>query len=294
MKKIITTFGIFALTATLFIGSASAKTSEVIEFWNGNKTQVRQQYERQLLQAVLEASVKKHGNFTVNEDTQNLTNSEESAVFSDQRADVFVTVAGNPKLKSKDKILVARPLMQGLLGHRLLIVRKQDLPLFADIQTEKAFKELSIGIPEGWADASLFRHNGYNVVEGGTFDDIFDLLAAKEFDYVALGANEIEQAFESRAAKYEMFSIEPTTLLYYPFALVFYVHPDKPELANRLRDGLKAIDKNGVAQRLFEQATGELIERLGLPDRKLFRLQNPMLPKQLQNYRSPLAEQSDE
>ncbi|MBD3584293.1 amino acid ABC transporter substrate-binding protein [Salinimonas sp. HHU 13199] len=285
--------GLAGLTLTLLTGGAFADTQQTIAFWNGNKTQVRQVYERKLLDAVLNATVKAHGPFAVSENTETLTNREESDVFTDQNTDVFVTVAGNPKLRNKDKIVVAQPLMKGLLGHRLLIVRKQDLPRFDNIQTEAAFKQLSIGIPDGWADAELFRHNGYNVVEGGTFDEIFDLLAAKKFDYVALGANEIEQAFESRAEKYEMFSIEPTTLLYYPFALVFYVNPEKPALAERLREGLEAVEQSGEAQRLFDEATGNLIERLNLTDRKVFHLQNPMLPETLQKYRSPLLNEPD-
>lgn len=293
MKKMIKRLGLASLTLTLLTDSAFADTQQTVAFWNGNKTPVRQVYERKLLDAVLNATVKEHGPVIVEENTDSLTNREESAVFSNQNADVFVTVAGNPKLKNKEKIVVTRPLMKGLLGHRLLIVRKQDLPRFDDIQTEAAFKQLSIGIPDGWADAELFRHNGYKVIEGGTFDEIFDLLAAKKFDYVALGANEIEQAFEDRAAQYDMFSIEPTTLLYYPFALVFYVHPDKPALAERLQEGLEAVEQSGEAQRLFEEATGDLVERLGLPERKVFRLQNPMLPEALQQFRSPLLKQSD-
>lgn len=267
---------------------------ETVEFWNGNKSQSRQQYELKLLRAALNASKQQYGEYQLIHDATELTAQEESAVFRTKGADVFVTVAGNPKLAQEDKIIVPHPLMKGLLGYRLLIVRQQDLDTFAAIQTDASFKRLRIGIPDGWADADLFRHNGYNVVEGGTFNEIFDLLAADKFDYVALGANEIEQAFERRAESYDMFTIEPTTLVYYPFALVFYVNPDKPALAKRLRDGLNAIDENGEAQRLFEKAAGDIVEHFNLEQRKIFRLDNPMLPDEMKTYRSDLLDQPEQ
>lgn len=263
-------------------------TAKTVEFWNGNKTESRQQYELSILNAALDASRQKYGDYHIVHDSADLSPDEESAIFRTRAADVFVTVAGNPKLKNEKKRMVAHPLMKGLLGYRLLIVREADLDKFSAIQSESSFKDLRIGVPEGWADADLFRHNGYNVVEGGTYDTLFDSLASNDFDYVALGANEIEKAFRHRAAPFQMFVIEPDTLLYYPFALVFYVNPDNPELAERLRFGLDAIDRNGVAQRLFEEATGDLVERLRLKERKIFRLENPLLPAEMRTFRSDL------
>ncbi len=280
-----------AIALLLVVSTARCMAQQTVQFWNGNKTDARQHYELKMLDAALSASETAYGDYKINTDNTELTSEEESAVFRNTETDVFVTVAGNPKLKSEEKIIVTQPLMKGLIGYRLLIVREQDLDKFAAIQSVDAFKQLSIGIPQGWADADLFRHNGYDVVEGGTFDEIFDRLANKEFDYVALGANEIEKAFENRAETYDLFAIEPSTLVYYPFTLVFYVDPSKPELAERLRDGLQAIKQNGKAEQLFQEATGDLVERLGLTQRKTFYLNNPMLPAELKGYRSPLLSQ---
>ena len=291
MHKITLNHNFSVIACVLMLFSTSCLAQQTIAFWNGNKSASRQQYEAKILDAALMATKEQYGDYRINQDDADLSSSAESAVFRTNRADVFVTVAGNPKLEHEEKIIVTHPLMRGLLGYRLLIVRDKALGKFAAIQTEEEFKRLRIGISEGWADADLFRHNDYRVVEGGTFDEIFDRLAADKFDYIALGANEIETTFANRAAPYDMFSIEPTTLLYYPFALVFYVNPEKPALAQRLHDGLNAIDENGQAQRLFEQAAGNIVERLQLPQRTVFRLDNPMLPAEMKGYRSRLLEQ---
>ncbi len=290
MRKTLLTPFFITLAFILFVMSVRATAKETIEFWNGNKTAARQQYELKLLDAALAASRQKYGDYHISEDVTELSASQESAVFRAHQADVFVTVAGNPKLKNEQKIIVTHPLMKGLLGYRLLIVRQQDLNKFAAIQNAASFKQLSMGIPQGWADADLFRHNGYAVVEGGTYATLFDSLAAKKFDYVALGANEIETAFKNRAETYKAFSIEPSKLLYYPFALVFYVNPNRPELATRLRDGLHVIEQSGEAERLFKEATGDIINRLHLLERKIFRLENPILPAEMADFQATLLE----
>ena len=252
-----------------------------INFWNGNKSDVRQVYERKVLEATLAATEQAHGDWTLENDCTDFPTIEgEASVFRSKGFDVFATVAGNPKLANECKIVINTPLMKGLLGYRLLIVREDDLPRFAQVGTAGQLQKLSLGIPFSWADAALFRFNGYNVVEGGTYDELFERLKAGEFDYVSLGANEIEEAYEARALPLGGLSLETSILIYYPFPLLFYVNPDKPELAERIEEGLDCIIENGSLDRLFEEQYGNLGARQRLKDRTMFRLKNPNLSKE--------------
>ena len=124
-------------------------------------------------------------------------------------------------------------------------------------------------------DAELFRANGYPVVERGSFDDLFLRLQRGECDYVALGANEVVEAFKTMAAPLGGLALEPSLMLSYPFPLVFYVHPARPELADRVSTGLRRIQEDGALDAVFDQHFGALVKRLSLPDRRTFRLANP-------------------
>src|SRR5690606_5777333 len=140
------------------------------------------------------------------------------------------------------------------------------------------------GIPLGWADAALFRHNGYLVVEQGTFDDLFTRLRDKQFDYVSFGANEVESVFRERAAGVGELQTNDTLLIYYPFPLVFYVNPENTQLARRLSQGMQIITRNGQLDEIFRHHYGDLVERLQLKDRQLIPLTNPLLPPELINF----------
>lgn len=259
---------------------AAEAAPATIKLWNGNKTTARQTYEREVLEAALNATRATYGEWTLQNDTTDLpTAEEEGSVFRTKGFDIFGTVMGNVKLVNEAKIVVPQPIMKGLLGYRILIIRAADRDKFAAIKTSKQLQALRLGIPETWADAELFRKNDYSVVEKGSFDDLFTRLRNKEFDYVSFGANEVDSVFKERAANVEGLTVEPTLLVYYPFPVVFYVSPDKPQLAKRVKAGLKTIAANGNLDKIFERHYGETLASLHLPQRTLIKLKNPVLPK---------------
>ncbi len=261
-----------------------------INFWNGNKSGARQTYELELLQACLAETRETYGQNSLTVDPADYaTAAEEGAVF-EQGTDILVTVAGNTKFEGKHKIVIHKPLTKGLLGFRLLMVCSESLAKFEKMSELSELKKASFGVPQTWADAEMFRQNDCNVVEKGGYDEMFSQLKDGLYDYVTLGANEIEEAFSARVSPQDGIHIEPTSLIYYPFPLVFYVNADKPELAERIALGLDLIRENGQHNVLFEKHHGNVVERLNLKNRKIFSLNNPMLPAEMNDFKPTLLE----
>lgn len=258
-----------------------------IHFWNGNKSSARQGYERELLEACLRAGDGAR-EWCLSIDNTDYPSAADEGTILCNGADVLVTVAGNVKFAATRKILIPRPLAKGLLGYRLLVVREESLPQFQRVSAIGDLQTLSIGIPETWADAELFRQNQFRVVEKGDFADLFSRLKDGAFDYTALGANEIEGAFLESAQSLGGLCIEPSILLYYPFPLVYYVHPEKPELAMWIERGLRQLTLSGEYDRIFAAHHGNIVERLTLRKRRLFTLHNSILPTDMRDFRSTL------
>ncbi|MDZ7777037.1 MAG: hypothetical protein U5L09_16195 [Bacteroidales bacterium] len=84
--------------------SASAETdTTVIDFWNGNRSEIRQDYERQVLKAVLTATATDFGPWKIQESLKEYPGMEESLVFSEKEHHLFVTIAGNQKFTEDDR-----------------------------------------------------------------------------------------------------------------------------------------------------------------------------------------------
>jgi ABC-type amino acid transport substrate-binding protein len=261
-----------------------------INFWNGNKTVARQSYETELLEACLKATAKDYGGANLNIDNTNYALAEDEGNIFHLGIDILVTVAGNLKFKDKQKIMIKQPLTKGLLAYRLILVRDESLEIFKTIKNEAQLKALSIGIPETWADAELFRKNNYNVVEKGTFDDVFTLLKDGAFDYTALGANEIEAVFKQRVKPLGGISIQPSLMLYYPFPLVFYVNHRNPALAERIDRALKILISSGEHDQIFNKSYADIVQRFRLKQRRCFKLCNPILPQEMSSFKPTLLD----
>lgn len=253
-------------------------TTSIINFWNGNRSEIRQAYERAVLDAVLTETVDDFGNFTVIESKLDYPGREESTAFTKKNNDLLVTVAGNKKFDLNQVILIPIPLANNLLGYRIPIVKKVHKKSLREALTASSLKQLKLGIPETWSDAALFRHNAYNVVEEGNFNDIFKRLETKRVDYITFGVNEILSIFESKIKGKHDLVIDEEVLFFYPFPLVFYVHPEKEALANRMRIGLSRIVNNGILEELFNVYFANEIDKLNLAKRNLIELENPDLP----------------
>jgi hypothetical protein len=261
-----------------------------VYFWNGNKSPARQRYETALLQACVNVTNAEYGSVEVRVDNTDYPCAEDEANIFTKGADILVTVAGNVKFIDKQTLVIPQPLTKGLLGFRLLLVTDESLTKFAQIKQPQQLQQLSIGIPETWADAELFRHNRYKVIEQGTLNDLFLLLKNGTFDYVALGVNEIEEIFKHRVIPMGGMSIEPSLMFYYPFPLVFYVNPHQPALAKRIDKGLKLIVASGEHETLFSQHHGDVAKRLNLRNRQRFTLTNPMLPQNMADFSASLLD----
>ncbi|MBP3191078.1 hypothetical protein [Natronogracilivirga saccharolytica] len=269
--------------------SEKAVQSRELNLWSGNRTTVRRDYEREVLKEVLRVTNDEYGEWELIECAEDLHGDDESLVFREFGHDLTVTTAGNPKFEHERKIMVHKSVMMGILGYRVLIVREEEAELFANIESEEELQKLRFGVPYTWTDAGLFRENGYNVVEGGSYEDLFERLHNHEFDFTALGANEVENVFDYRKEETEGLVMVDHLLIYYPFPMLFYVNPDEPEVAERIRKGMKILAERSTLDEIFLKYNGELIDRLNLSDRTVIQLRNPLLPEEMADFESSLT-----
>jgi hypothetical protein len=261
---------------------SSSNESKIMEidFWNGNRSEIRQLYEREILEAILKVTIDKYGDFKIKESFSEYPGTQESLVFSEKNHHLFVTIAGNQKFSDEEKIVILKPIAKNLLGYRIPIIKSKDVEKFKKNIDNKKLKSYELGIPETWNDAAIFRFNNYKVAEEGTFDDIFERLSEGKFDYVTFGANEVSSVFENRASKLKTLEIETDLLFFYPFPLVFYVNPGMPKLAERVELGLQKITDSGELDAVFNKYYANIVQNLQLDKRTLFVLENPLIPKE--------------
>jgi ABC-type amino acid transport substrate-binding protein len=195
--------------------------------------------------------------------------------------DVLWTVTSRQREQSLLPIRI--PLDMGLIGWRLLLIRKADAARFAAIRSVEQLKALRAVQGHDWPDTEIMQANGFRVETASDFSAMFRMLGAGRVDYFPRAVFEAE--YEAEAYADQQLMVAPGLCLYYPSALYFFVHPHHTALASALQQGLEQALLNGSFQRIFTQSFGNVLQRAALDTRQIHTLNNPLLPES-----TPLAQ----
>lgn len=171
------------------------------------------------------------------------------------------------------------PVDKGLAGYRVMLIRKEDIPLFATIRTLDELRQFSFGLGLGWSGVDMLKNSGFKVITGSSYDGLFAMLLHQRFDAFARGAVEILDEYDARNKIMPDLYIEPNIILYYPLPMYFWVvkTDNGKQLAVRVEKGMWMMINDGRYDRIVEEYQGEKIARLKLNQRNIFTINNPLL-----------------
>jgi len=182
--------------------------------------------------------------------------------------------------KEREQLLrpIRIPLFKGLLGKRILVIRRQDQAIFAKVNTKEDLALLVAGQNAHWSDTEILKANGMLVTMGGGKENLYKMLQAGRFDYFPRGVSEI--ASEASFLEGTDLMIEEHLMLSYTMPIYFFVNKDNTELAERLEKGLRLMLKNGEFDEYFysHPRIKVGIAELKKHKRKIIELDNPFLP----------------
>ncbi|WP_163133950.1 transporter substrate-binding domain-containing protein [Agarivorans sp. Alg241-V36] len=177
------------------------------------------------------------------------------------------------------------PLLKGLLGQRLLMIRQQDIARFAKVESLEDLQAFSAGQGSGWPDNKILQANQIEVVEGMNYQGLFGMLQRQRFDYFPRGINEIFDELEQH--KSENFVAEPHLVISYRAPIYFFVSKQNSELAARIEQGLWIAFSDGSFDVLFSHYQYDKLAN-ELKSRSVIKLNNPYLHASTPSEQSPL------
>lgn len=170
------------------------------------------------------------------------------------------------------------PIYKGLFGYRIFIINRRDLNKFAAIQTEEELKALWAGQGHDWPDTQILKANGYNVTTSPNYPGLFAMLEKGRFDYFPRAVSEPWREVEEEKARDLV--VEPSLLIQYYAPAYFFVSKQNTKLAERLERGFEMAIQDGSFDQLFNTHwyIQDTLKLAKIPERKIFRLKNPLLP----------------
>lgn len=232
-----------------------------------------------LLQDALEHT-KADGAYTLKPTETSLPTARMIDEIADNTGALSIMTRGSNIEEEKKLLPIRIPLDKGLLGYRIMLVRQQDLPRFAAIQSVDELKQLRVGQGSRWPDTKILEGAGFKVTKGYYAAGLLRMLNEERFDMFARATWEATGNLDD-AKKQDLgdLVIEPSLAVFYPYPRIFMVSRkgDGPALAARIEKGLRAMIKDGSFDKAFNEFFGPAVESTNLRGRKIFRVENKLL-----------------
>ena len=179
----------------------SSKEQQVITLWERN-------FDTAPVNEILELAFKKTEDLYPPVRLQRSTPMEYPDAISSiaNRGAIDVISAASSRTNDTELYPIAFPVLKGLLGHRVCLIRKGEQARFDGLMTGYDFTEKKINICQGeyWPDTEVLQRNGLPVVTSKAYLPIFDMLQEGECDCFLRGAQEIIPEYQSRKAQVDI------------------------------------------------------------------------------------------
>lgn len=170
------------------------------------------------------------------------------------------------------------PLFKGLLGHRVLLIHKDNEHLFDDVQSFEQAQQFKYGQGQGWTDTTILQANGLDVVPATKYESLFFMADGGRFHAFPRGVHEPWGEIDQRP-ELEL-TVDRNLMFVYQMPYYLMVAPGRPDLAADLEKGLlMAIDDGSFDELFFNNPMVKMVlQRANLGARRIFTLHNPDLP----------------
>jgi hypothetical protein len=260
---------LLVLTVVVQLPAAMA-AQEPLKLWNRN-------FDTAPVNKVLELALSKTTDLYPPQSVLPTASMEQAEALQQLReasADIDVLSAGSSSEIDSEFLVVPFPVLKGLLGYRICLIRKGDQSRFDGVETAFDFQQQQLRVCQGaaWPDTTVLRRNGIAVVTSDRYQSLFTLLENKQCDCFLRGAQEIVAEYQLH---HQQFDIEKSFLLHYFQPGFFYFNVNRKALAGRIELGLLRALDDGSYQALFDSLLADSLQQLDIEQRRVIRLNSP-------------------
>ncbi|MGB4073256.1 hypothetical protein [Pseudomonas sp.] len=202
---------------------------------------------------------------------------QERALINLERNERLDVVWSMTSREREQRLLPVRiPLDKGLFGWRIALLPSDAPQRFKDVQGLADLRQFTAGQGHDWPDSEILRRQGLPVKVSASYGSLFRMLQAQRFDYFPRSVIEIWDELDHPRGR--PLVADPYVLLHYPAAMYFFFSPQRPELAETVRQGLELALADGSFEQLFQTHFAASLQRANLAQRRVIELNNPLLP----------------
>lgn len=182
----------------------------------------------------------------------------------------------DPTLES-ELLPIRIPILKGLLGHRIFIIKKEHQARFDNIKTIADLKQLTAGQGTLWGDTQILKSANIPVITTLKYPNLFYMLEGERFDYFPRAIHEPWSEVTSHPQL--NLAVEKNVMLVYPFAMYFFVKKDNQALHDKLYQGFEMAIADGSFNEMFfsNKNMKHALTKTDIKNRTVIKIANPAM-----------------
>lgn len=242
----------------------------------GSNSGVKEDYYLELIEAALNVTAPRFGPYRIDFSQEQITSERKhDLLVMGERLNIDRIVGFHHDVGPRSVLLQVKvPLLGGFMGYRIPLIRRDKQKYFDHVNTLDDLRKIPLGLGKGW-EGYIYQKNGFNLTEPINFDALLKMLVGGRYDFVPLSAIEIEDQYHVDNQTIDSLAPENHILIHTALPNYFYISPNAPELADRLRVGFKELQKNGQMDKIFNKYFLQRLKKLNLAKRTIIEIPNP-------------------
>ncbi len=183
--------------------------------------------------------------------------------------------------KERENLLepIRIPLIGGLLGYRIPVIRTDDIDLFEGVNTLEDLRQFNAVQGSHWPDSDILESVGLNIFRVPKFEVMYPMLINKRVDYFPRGVNEVYAEVETYGK--DILTAYDKIIIAYKFPMYFFTNKENKDLAERIELGLlRAIDDGSFIEFIkTHPSTQNIFPLEKYKNSNIIHIDNPYLPE---------------
>lgn len=149
-------------------------------------------------------------------------------------------------------VKVPLPVVAGLLGYRIALIRDEDKNRFNKISDLEGLKAFRACQGASWLDADILEYNGIPVARVSNSQSMVKMLAQGRCDMFPRGIQEAAVELQDHQKQFPTIVMNKSVIMHYEFASYLYVRSEDISLAERLEKAFRTVIADGRYQHFIE------------------------------------------
>lgn len=179
--------------------------------------------------------------------------------------------------REKELLPIRIPIHKGLIGWRVFLINQSMIDRFDQVTDFQSLTKFTPLQGAEWPDTKILQSNGFNVQTVSDFPEAFSRLAMHQGDFFPRAISEVLGELSYSSLDPDIV-LEKNLIIHYPTAMYFFVNRSNPTMARLIETGLRRALEDGSFDNIFVSHHREALLKMDIGNRKIFHLENPLLP----------------